>query len=105
MYIEHIKPPSPAGYELVEAGPNTVKSLTVPTDARYALIKVSSAAGYFRDDGTNPTSASGFPLAVATTNNVYDLELTSGKQLADFRIISQADGWTRVDVVYYKLNE
>ena len=105
MYIEHSKPPIPAGYELIEVDPITVASLTVPTDARYALIKVASAAGRFRDDGTNPTSASGFPLAVAGTDNVYDLELTSGKQLADFRIISQSDSGTRVDVVYYKLSE
>lgn len=99
-YIEFIKPPVPAGFQ---ASGNitsaTAFSPTIPTGACYAIIKVITQPLRFRDDGTNPTSAIGRSLAA---NDV--IELTSRKQLANFKLIAQ-DTAGAAEILYYKLTE
>ena len=98
MYVEHQIPPIPVGYEQATADPITVGTLTLPTNARYAKIRVASAAGKYRDDGTSPTSASGYPLAVSD-----DITLTSAEQISAFEFICASADETVLDVLYYKI--
>ena len=54
--------------------------LTVPAGASRALIRVSGANGVtFRDDGTDPTAAIGFPIVSTDPFLLYDGELTKIK--------------------------
>lgn len=100
MYVEYTHPPIPAGFESVSAGPFTAVALTVPTGARYATIRVASANGRFRDDGTSPTSASGYRLIVDG-----EIELISRKQLDNFEFICASGDETVLEVLYYELSE
>jgi hypothetical protein len=50
------------GYQKVTSL-SSAKSLTVPDGASYALIAAETQAVRFRDDGTDPDSTTGFPLA------------------------------------------
>ena len=99
--VTYTRPPVPAGYQQVSAGPNTVGTLTIPTDSRYAIIKVVSAAGNYRDDGTSPASASGggYPLAVGDI-----ITLMSAEQLVAFEFICTGDDETVLEVLYYKIS-
>jgi hypothetical protein len=100
MEVKHIKPPVPAGFEAVASIDNaTAKTLTVPTGARHAVIKAITAAVRFRDDGTAPTSVAGYSIAANG-----EIELTSKKQLDDFKVIA-VDGTASLEVLYYKLSE
>lgn len=56
----------PLGYEQV-TGLSSAKALTVPNGAKRALITATTQAVRWRDDGTNPTSSVGMPLAVNVT--------------------------------------
>jgi hypothetical protein len=99
MKVEYPKPPIPAGYEAVASIDNaTAKTLTVPDDARYAIVKAITAAVRFRDDGTAPTSASGYSIAANG-----EVELTSAKQLENFKVIA-VDTTASLEVLYYKLS-
>jgi hypothetical protein len=98
MYVEHQKPPIPAGYEQVWAGTYTAVGLTIPTDARYAIFKTASGAGRYRDDGTPPTSMSGYLLAV---NDI--VTLTSAEQLVGFEVICTTADTMILEVLYYKI--
>lgn len=51
----------PLGYEQI-TGLNTVKTLTVPADARVAIIQAETQNVRWRDDGTNPTAGVGMIL-------------------------------------------
>ncbi|MCK9320151.1 hypothetical protein [Methanoculleus sp.] len=100
MLVEHTKPPIPAGYVAVASVTNaTAQALTVPDDARYAIVKAITAPVRFRDDGTEPTSVSGY--SVATNGEVI---LTSRKQLDDFRVIA-VDTTASLEVLFYKISE
>lgn len=83
----------PLGYQQITLSGATL--LTVPVGAKLALISVSIAAVRFRDDGTAPTSAVGFPLPITTTTPfVY-----SGN-LATAQFIAQT-GSPVLDICYY----
>lgn len=71
--------------------------LTVPTGTSYAIIKVSGQAVRCRDDGTDPTAAVGYPLAVGA-------ELLYDAQLARIKFIEQVAGAT-LDILYYGVQE
>lgn len=68
-------------------------ALTVPANARYALITCETQAVRWRDDGTAPTAGVGFPLPVGMV-----LKYTGN--LKAFRVIEQTASAT-VDVAYY----
>lgn len=42
----------------------TAQALTVPANAQVAIVSVETQAARFRDDGTDPTSTTGQPMAV-----------------------------------------
>lgn len=52
----------PLGYVKV-TGLSSVQTLSPPAGARAALIIVETQAVRFRDDGTDPTSTDGMPIA------------------------------------------
>lgn len=81
----------PLGYEQISA-PATSTALTVPTGARYALIKVSVACRW-RDDGQDPTAAIGMTIDAGD-------EFWYAGHLPAFRIIQTAA--SVVDVAYYR---
>lgn len=99
MLVDYTKPPIPAGFATVDSIDSaTAKGLTVPTDARYAVVKAITAAVRFRDDGTNPTSLVGYSIA-----QNGEIILTSAKQLSAFKVIAQ-DTTASLEVVFYKLS-
>lgn len=53
----------PVGYQQIASGLNTATALTVPTDARIAIIQAETQAVRWRDDGTSPTSTVGMYLS------------------------------------------
>ena len=101
-YIEFIKPPIPAGFQAsgdITSTSGGLFALTIPTGACYAIVKAITQPLRFRDDGTNPTSMIGRSLAA---NDV--IELTSRKQMADFKLIAQGTSGA-AEILYYKLTE
>jgi hypothetical protein len=50
------------GYAQIAVG-STADALTVPAGATMALFKTETAGVRWRDDGTAPTAAVGFPIA------------------------------------------
>lgn len=82
----------PLGYQQF-VGAAAATSLTVPAGAVFAIITTETQAIRWRDDGTNPTSAIGYPLTAGS-----ELMLTS--PLGVFRFIEQAASAT-VNVSYY----
>ncbi len=97
MYVEHPKPYKPAGWQALVVD-DTVRKLTVPTDARYAKITVRDEPIRYRDDGTNPSSTVG--MLVKAGEKII---LTSREQLEAFRAIR--DGLTsgNLEILYYKI--
>lgn len=71
---------TPCGYQQVAC--DTVQSLTVPTDARWALFKAEAQTVRIRDDGTAPLAAVGFPLLVAGDALVYTGNLRAVRVIA-----------------------
>ena len=57
---------TPRGYEQL-TGIAAATSLTVPLDAKIAIIDVEAVAVRWRDDGTDPTAAIGMNLAQLDT--------------------------------------
>lgn len=82
----------PCGYEQVPC--DTVQSLTVPANARWALLHATAQTVRIRDDGTDPTAAVGFPLL--TTDNY----LTYTGNLSGLRCIAATAGGI-LEVLYY----
>lgn len=88
------------GYEQI-TGLSSAKGLTVPTTdlnglsckPSIALIVAESTAVRWRDDGTNPTSTVGMPLATGVTLQ-YDGDLSA------IRFIEQSAS-SKLNVTYY----
>lgn len=89
----------PKGYQQLLPTTATALSLTVPPGSRTALITVSVAAIRYRDDGTAPTSSTGFPLAPISATVPSDPFAYQGT-LTAIQVIAQASG-AIVDVLYY----
>lgn len=85
-------PATPVGYQQITTL-TTSTALTVPKDARWALIVAEAQAVRWRDDGTAPTSSVGMSLAVNTT-----LQYTGN--LRAIRFIEQTAG-AILNVAYY----
>lgn len=83
---------SPLGYQQI-TGLSTVKSLTVPNGAVFAMIRADTQAVRWRDDGTNPTASVGVPLDADDT-------LHYEGDLAALRFIEQTASAV-LDVTYY----
>lgn len=84
----------PLGYEQLGAGIAAATALTVPAGTSLIVMKPSAQAIRFRDDGTDPTAAVGYPLAVGVE---YRYE-SSNPSLV--KVIEQAAG-AILDVLYY----
>ena len=90
------------GYEQITVT-GSLSSLTVPTDARYAIIAVESDASgvavrYLElADITVPTTTSGFPRS---NNDLFDLQ--GYQNLLNFRITQAQSGTHIINVAYYK---
>jgi hypothetical protein len=82
----------PNGYQQLSV--TTAASLTVPTGTTIAHIVCTGNAIRWRDDGVDPTTLIGMPLAV-------NVERVFSTQLQKLRIISQT-GTAVVNVAYYK---
>lgn len=82
----------PCGYEQVPC--DTVQELTVPDNARWALMRASAQTVRIRDDGTDPNTTVGFPLL--TTDNY----LTYTGNLRALRCIAATAGGI-LEVLYY----
>jgi hypothetical protein len=85
-------PGEPKGYQQITA-PDTATSLTVPAGARSAVLKPTTQAIRIRDDGTDPTTTIGYPVAVGE-------EFEYHGRLEKVRVISQVAGAV-VNVLYY----
>lgn len=84
------------GYAQVAAGgADTAIALpSLPAGACVAVFKPAAQAIRFRDDGTNPTAAVGYPVAVG-------VEYTyAGASIGAVRVIAQAAG-AAIDILYY----
>ena len=87
----------PLGYEAI-ADVSTATGLTVPENARIALIQVLTADANWRDDGTDPTKGvgGGFQLS-ALDSFMYVGDLNA------IKFIEATDTETSsVNIVYYK---
>lgn len=104
MEVKHSVPPIPNGFQqLTVSDTETAVALTVPANSRYALIRVLDDDVRVRMDGTDPTSLSGFPLRF---DDSYPLELTSKKQLDDFKVVRDdlSTENATLFILYYKVN-
>jgi hypothetical protein len=84
---------TPLGYQRL-AALGTAQSLTVPTGALWAIIRVEAEDVRWRDDGTAPSSTIGMPLAAGET-------MVYRAALAAIQFIQQTSG-AILNVVYYK---
>lgn len=71
----------------------------IPANTRYALITPETAAIRCRDDGTNPTTTVGFPIAVAGMLTYSASDGTNGP-LAALKCVAQT-GTSTVNVWFY----
>lgn len=81
---------------------NTVQKLTIPTDAKYALIIVESSiattcARYLETGQTTVAAGTGMPISNGT---VFDV--TDAQNLAGFQVIQEAAGTHKLNIQYYK---
>jgi len=83
---------APKGYEQI-TGLSSVKTLTVPADAQFALIQAESKDVRWRDDGTNPTSSVGMLLAAGA-------DVWYANDLSKVKLIETAAS-AKVNVAYY----
>jgi hypothetical protein len=98
MYIEYTRPHKPAGFQAIATLTNaTAQALTIPTDARYAKVRVVAQPIRWRDDGTNPTSQSGYEVAANG-----EIDLISREQLAGFKAIAKSTN-AGLEILYYKI--
>ncbi len=80
------------GYEQITSL-NTVKNLTPPATATYAIIQAETQAVRWRDDGTAPTSSVGMTIAAGGELR-YDGTLTAIKFI-------EATASAKLNVSYY----
>jgi hypothetical protein len=83
---------TPVGYEQITSL-SSAESLTVPKNARWALIIPETQAVRWRDDGTDPSATVGMPLAVG-----QPLQYTGS--LAGIRFIEQTAS-AKINIAYY----
>jgi hypothetical protein len=83
---------TPCGYQQLAC--DTAQSLTVPANARFALLKAEAQTVRIRDDGTDPTTSVGFPLLVAGEPLLYQ------GNLKGIRAIAAVAGGL-LDILYY----
>lgn len=82
------------GYVQVTSLSTAVGLGTIPAGATFALITPETQAIRWRDDGTNPTTTVGMPLAAGAT-----LQYTGN--LAAFKMIETA-ATAKVNITYYE---
>ena len=93
--------PKAFAYEKITVD-GTVKKLTVPADAKYAIITLESvdtgvAARYLETLSTTVQSSVGMPLYNGTDKDILDYN-----NLINFQIIRAQSGATSLNVQYYK---
>lgn len=86
-------PYSPLGYQQITSL-SGAQSLTVPTGAIYAIIVPEVASVRWRDDGTDPTSSVGMPLATGASMVFHG-------NLSVLKFIQQSAG-AKLNIAYYK---
>ncbi len=95
-----------AGFEKITTANNaTVYSLTPPADASACILSIEAAAGQvnnntvirFREDGTDPTTATGIPLGAYGAYEVKNLT-----NLANFKFIAVENLAAVIQIQYYK---
>ncbi len=86
------------GYEKLTVD-NTVKSLTVPTDADRALMVLEDGKIRFRMDGTAPTASEGLPFAI---NDSYTV--MGEFNLANFKAIRTDAASGTLYILYFRRN-
>lgn len=83
------------GYEQFAAGTiNAATALNFPVGTQVAIFKPAAQAIRFRDDGTDPTAAVGYPVAVGA-EYVY-----ASVSISRLRVIASTAGAV-LDVLYY----
>lgn len=70
----------PCGFQQIPC--DTVQPLTVPANARWALLRAEGQTVRIRDDGADPTASVGFPLLVAGDALVYTGNLKGLRAIA-----------------------
>ena len=83
---------TPKGYEQI-TGLSSVKTLTVPADAQFALIQVESKDVRWRDDGTDPTASVGMLL-------LANQDIWYANDLSKLKFIETAAS-AKLNVAYY----
>lgn len=81
------------GYEQI-TNVSAAVGLTIPAGCSLILVTPQTQAVRWRDDGTNPTSTVGYPLAAGT-----ELQYAAG-QMSSLKFIEQAASST-LNVCYY----
>ncbi len=82
------------GYQQI-VGLAAATALTVPAGTVVALITTEAQAVRWRDDGTDPTAAIGYPLPTSA-----ELQYTAVKSIANLKFIQQAATAT-LNIAYY----
>ena len=86
---------APLGYEQITSL-TAAAGLTVPTGAALAIIRASTAAVRWRDDGVAPTTSVGMPMATTDAPFEYSGNLSAIKFIAE-------TGSPVLDVSYYRI--
>lgn len=98
MIFQHV-----AGTQVIDIADSDVDTLTIPTDAVYAMIQVNGCAAWYTTTGADPTIASviGFKVADQTI-----IEIFGRPALALFKIRAHTGGTGKIYVEYkkYKLD-
>lgn len=91
------------GHEVITFSADTVYSLTVPTEARYALMVLEQAGATgarkvirFWEDGSNPTSTEGL-----SRGDMDAWDIVSYSNLKDFKAIRSIAGSHKLFIQYY----
>ncbi len=92
------------GYEQITVS-GSIKNLTIPTDAKYALLSIESSnttsivARYLEFGGSITVVAAGTGMPLY---NGMVLELTDFANLSGFQIIEESANTTILNIQYYK---
>lgn len=84
------------GYEQITVA-DTAIGLTVPTGAQRAVLIVEAQPLRYRDDGEDPTTSAGMPVAAAVR-----FEIESRESLLAFKAIRSTGSSSTLNVTYYK---
>lgn len=87
-------PPIPKGYQQL-TDLTTAKVITAPRSANWAMVRCSGGDVRWRDDGTSPTAATGYPLLEGE-----ELEYDAVTGLDGLRFIAM-NGNPEVSLTYY----